>query len=293
MKINWFTVIAQVINFLILVWLMKRYLYKPVLNAIDEREKKIAAQLADAETKKADAAKEQADFKLKNDQFDQAKKGLMEKAVADTNEERKKLVEAARVEADALRAKQENSLKDMLENLNREIAQKTQQEVFAISRKVLTDLASISLEEQSAKLFIKCLNELNEEEKKKFVEACKSDKNPVLVQSAFDLAPKQQADIQDAIKAMLGAETQFQFRITPDIISGIELSANGFKVAWSISDYLNALEKNITETVKQKSKPERKSEPEKIAEPGKPATEMNVETGTKAEAAKEAEPEKK
>ena len=54
MKINWFTVIAQVINFLILVWLMKRYLYKPVLNAIDEREKKIAAQLADAEAKKAE-----------------------------------------------------------------------------------------------------------------------------------------------------------------------------------------------------------------------------------------------
>ena len=40
MKINWFTVIAQLVNFLILVWLMKRFLYKPILNAIDEREKK-------------------------------------------------------------------------------------------------------------------------------------------------------------------------------------------------------------------------------------------------------------
>ena len=40
MEINWFTVIAQVINFLILVWLLKRFLYKPVLNAIAEREKK-------------------------------------------------------------------------------------------------------------------------------------------------------------------------------------------------------------------------------------------------------------
>ena len=46
MLINWFTVCAQAINFLILVWLLKRFLYKPILHAIDEREKGIAAQLA-------------------------------------------------------------------------------------------------------------------------------------------------------------------------------------------------------------------------------------------------------
>ena len=55
MLIDWFTVGAQALNFLILVWLMKRFLYKPVLHAIDEREKRIAAELADAAAQKADA----------------------------------------------------------------------------------------------------------------------------------------------------------------------------------------------------------------------------------------------
>ncbi len=55
MKINWFTLIAQVINFIILMWLLKRYLYKPILKAIDERENKIKAQLNDAEARKAEA----------------------------------------------------------------------------------------------------------------------------------------------------------------------------------------------------------------------------------------------
>lgn len=45
MKINWFTVIAQVINFLILVWLLRRFLYKPVLNAIAERGKTKGKQI--------------------------------------------------------------------------------------------------------------------------------------------------------------------------------------------------------------------------------------------------------
>jgi F-type H+-transporting ATPase subunit b len=37
MLIDWFTVGAQVLNFLILVWLLKRFLYGPILDAIDAR----------------------------------------------------------------------------------------------------------------------------------------------------------------------------------------------------------------------------------------------------------------
>ena len=62
MLIDWFTVAAQAVNFLILVWLLKRFLYKPVLAAIDEREKRIETQLQDAEKKKTEALQEQTDF---------------------------------------------------------------------------------------------------------------------------------------------------------------------------------------------------------------------------------------
>ena len=56
MLIDWFTIGAQALNFLILVWLMKRFLYKPILHAIDAREQRIARELAEADKKKADAA---------------------------------------------------------------------------------------------------------------------------------------------------------------------------------------------------------------------------------------------
>ncbi len=55
MLIDWFTVVAQIVNFLILVWLLKRFLYKPILDALDAREKKIAKELADADLKKTEA----------------------------------------------------------------------------------------------------------------------------------------------------------------------------------------------------------------------------------------------
>ncbi len=261
MQINWFTVIAQIINFLLLVWFLKRFLYKPILKAIDEREEKIASQIKDAKAKETIAKEERAEFSKKNETFDKQKKELMDKAVDETNKERQKLLEAARNDAAELRSKLEKASNEMQENLNRDFAQKTQHEVFAIARKTLTDLASASLEEQSANIFIKRINELKKEEKKQFIDAFKSGSRPVLVQSAFELPEKQQTDIKSTVAKILGPESKFQFKTTPQIVSGIELSSNGYKLAWSISEYLNSLQKSISEMSKEEPKVEAKEEP--------------------------------
>ncbi len=79
MLIDWFTVGAQALNFLLLIWLMKRYLYKPILHAIEAREAKIAAELAEAETKKAEAQKQRDEFQYKNEEFDRATRGALSK----------------------------------------------------------------------------------------------------------------------------------------------------------------------------------------------------------------------
>lgn len=252
MQIDWFTVIAEIINFLVLVWLLKRFLYKPILDAIDEREKKITDQIQDAENKKTEAKKEQDDFKQKNEVFDKQKKDLMDVAVANSNKQRDALLEAARNDANVLRTNLEKASKDAQENKEHDIAQKIQEQVLLITRKTLTDIASLSLEEQSVNTFIKRLNESDEAEKKQFMDAFKSNANTILVQSAFDLPAKQQTEITDAVDGTLGIKTQLQFKTAPALISGIELSTNGYKLAWSISAYLNSLEKNIAETLKEK-----------------------------------------
>ena len=88
MLIDWFTVGAQALNFLILVWLLRRFLYKPILNAIDAREKKIAAELADAAAKKAEAKKDRDEFQHKNEAFDQQRAARLTKATKEAKAER-------------------------------------------------------------------------------------------------------------------------------------------------------------------------------------------------------------
>ncbi|MEO7530470.1 MAG: hypothetical protein ABIS69_03635 [Sediminibacterium sp.] len=255
MEINWFTVIAQLINFFILVWLLKKFLYTPILNAVNTREKRITDQLKDADDKKAAAQKEQDDFKKKNEDFDQNKKVLMDKAVADANTQEQQLIDAAKAEANTLRSNMEKAAKERQEKDQAEMAEKTQKQVFAITRKALADIASISLEEESANTFIKHLKESKDEEKNDFINAFKSDSNHILVRSAFELPAKQQGKINNAVNEILNTKTQLQFETAPEIIGGIELSTNGYRLSWSFSEYLNSLENNISESMKENAKP--------------------------------------
>ncbi len=251
MKINWFTVIAQVINFLLLVWLLRRFLYKPILDAIAAREKKITDKLADAAAKMMEAKKEQDEFNQKNATFDKQKADMLAKAVDESNKERQRLMDEANKVAVDLQTKLADENKKTQENLALEIAQKTEKEVFAMTSKTLADIASVSLDEQSAYIFIKHINELNDQEKNQFISNFKVGTNLVLVKSVFELSPKIQTEIRTAVGKILGTEPPFQFTIAPELISGIELTSNGYKLAWSISAYLTSLQKNIQEKIKE------------------------------------------
>lgn len=255
MLIDWFTVGAQVLNFLILVWLMKRFLYKPILNAIDEREKRIAKELADADATQTEATKERDEFLRKNEEFEQQRAKLLDKATDEAKFERERLLGEARQAADAMSAKRQESLANEARNQNQAIARRVQDEVFAIARKALTDLATTDLEERMAEIFTRRLRELNGEPKHLFAEALKTATEPALIRSAFDLPTDQRAAIQTSLNETFSAEVPIRFETAPDLVSGIELSANGQKVAWSISGYLSSLEKGIGEMLDVKVQP--------------------------------------
>jgi F-type H+-transporting ATPase subunit b len=298
MLIDWFTVGAQAINFIILVWLLKRFLYKPILDAVDAREKRVATELADADAKKAEAKKERDEFQHKNEEFDQQRAALLSKATEEAKAERQRLLGEARQAADALSAKRQETLRSDAHNLGEAISRRTRQEVFAIARKALTDLATTSLEERLAEVFTRRLREMDGKAKAGLAEALKSASDPALVRSAFDLPEEQRAAIQNALNETFSAKIRVRFETAPDLVSGIELTTNGQKVAWSIADYLASLEKGVEELLKEKDKPEAKPEvepkPEAKAEPNpeakaepKPAakaeTKPEVEAATKPE----------
>ena len=297
MLLDWFTIGAQALNFLILVWLMKRFLYKPILNAIDTREKRIAKELADADAKKAEAQKERDEFQKKNEEFDQQRAALLTKATDEAKAERQRLLDEARKAADALSAKRKESLINDAQNLNQAISRLTQKEVFSITRKALTDLATVSLEERMGEVFTRRLRGLDDKAKTVLGDALKKNSEPALVRSAFDLPAQQRAAIQNALNETFSAEIHLRFETSPDLVSGIELSSNGQKVGWSIADYLTSLENGVGELLKEKDKPATKPEvkvepkPESPKPEEKPALKPEVKAEPKPEPASESKTE--
>jgi F-type H+-transporting ATPase subunit b len=240
--IDWFTVAAQALNFLILVWLMKRVLYKPIMSAIDAREALVAAELADAASKKSLADKAVEEFKSKNEAFDRDRAALLDKATEEAKARGAQLLDAARTAADALQSKRRAALQREMEDSSEALGTRTQQAFFSLARRAFTDLANGNLEEQMTALFCARLRSLQGEEKSKLSVAIETSADPVCIRSAFALPPKQQSVLQAALNETFQRQIQVRYEVAPALIGGIDLTAQGQRVVWSIADYIGSLE---------------------------------------------------
>ena len=183
----------------------------------------------------------------------------MSQATDEAKAERLRLLDAARQETDGLRAKRQEALITEQQGLRAALIHRAQEEVFAIARKALADLAGATLEERMADVFLRRLRELDDAAMAGLKSAFALS-GPLLVRTAFTLAPAQSAAIETALKEMLDKEMQVQFETAPDRVSGIEIGTDGHKLAWSIEDYLASLEKGVDELLKAQPKPEAKAE---------------------------------
>jgi F-type H+-transporting ATPase subunit b len=252
MSIDWFTVVAQSINFVILIWLLKRFLYKPILSAIDAREKWIATELADADAKEAAAVRQRDELKGQNDALEKRCEAVLSQAVVEANVERLRLVEEARQTAEAMKTKQQEALRTEAQDLSQALSRRTEQEVFAVARKALADLAAATLEERMTEVLVRRLRALEGSPKDRLGEALRTASAPALLRSAFDLPTEQRAAIQQAIEEAFVTPVRLRFEIAPELICGIELTTGGQRVSWNLADYLASLQRGVTALLQEK-----------------------------------------
>lgn len=249
MLFDWFTVCAQLFNFLLLVWLLKRFLYRPILDAIVAREQRIAEQLQDAEQQKAAARLEREDYAHKNEVLDEQRESLVTAATDEAKRERLRLLEEARTEATALRDEFAEKLKHEWQAWQREIIERTQREVLEMTRRALHDLANAELEDEILTVLIRRLQQLDPAAKAGLVSFSESAAHPVQVRSGSELTPAQRGRLQTALTKTLGINSVPSFVTVPDVLCGMELVFNGHKISWSMADYLASLEQHLRQLV--------------------------------------------
>jgi len=247
--IDWFTVTAQIINFLVLVYLLKRFLYKPIVKAMDEREERISGRLKEAEKREDEARQELERYQEKTKEIDDRRQVLLNQIKEDVEAERKALLGQARDQVEGVRANWHEALEREKDAFLQDLRERTGRHTYAIARRVLNDLADVNVEHQIIRVFVERLRSLDEEEKRALRKSVEQSKQGVRVISAFEIPQDMSDEIAHVLEAFMAVPVDLQFETSPDVICGIELNAHGRKIAWSLRDYLEGLETTLAQVL--------------------------------------------
>jgi F-type H+-transporting ATPase subunit b len=254
MLIDWFTVLAQLANFAILVWLLKRFLYHPILDAMAAREKRVRETVAAADQQKAAAAEEAKSLHQQQADFAAQKQTLLATAHQEAAAARAVLLAQARKEADASETQRRASLARDWQEFQAEITQRTQGEALAIARQALRELADAGIEERMAEAFLRKLTALNGEAKAALQADARKSARPILVRSGFALSDPLRERLRQVLHDELTVQNEVQFETAPKLIAGIEVAFDGQKLAWTFDDFLHSLELSVRNLVEEETK---------------------------------------
>jgi F-type H+-transporting ATPase subunit b len=247
--INWFTVIAQIVNFLVLVYLLKRFLYKPIIRAMDEREKRIAGRLAEAEKRENEARQERERHQAMNQELESRREVMLGEMKNDVETQRKELVGQARQQVDAVRANWLKAVEREKDAFLHDLRERTGQHTYAVARRALKDLANVDLEKRMIGVFIERLKDLDQEAKEALLASVEHSELRIKVTSAFEIPEDRSHEISQVLQTHLSRPIDLQLSTSADVIGGIELKAQGHKIAWSLREYLEDLETTFAEAL--------------------------------------------
>ena len=251
MLIDWVTVAAQIVNFLILVGLLRKFLYAPIIRSMDEREAKIADRLDDARRSKETAQQEAEEYRERNKELDAKRAEMMQEAKTEAEQLRKELVQQARSEV-------EEKKQAWLETTAREqdaflsdLRIRAGDRILAISRQALADLANRQMERQVVEVFLEALEGTDPAELGDFDRSEGEDVGGLTVSSAFELQDDLRDQLMQKIREWIGQPVRLDFTVSRELLSGIELRSNGRKIVWNLKEYLDSLEQSIRKILEE------------------------------------------
>ena len=251
MSIDWFTFTAQILNFLVLVWLLSHFLYKPILNAMQEREQKLATEHDNAVMLQQQAESEAATYKQKTEELAHAKDQLLAEAGKDIQSWREEHLTRARAEVDEEKTEWYRALHRERESFLREARLRMAGHIHHMSQCVLKELANTDLQQQTIQVFLDRIKQIDEQQKKNFKSLLESTQNHIIVESAFSLSPANRKKITAFVHEFLSTDKDIDFQDKPELICGIDFHIGGYKIAWNLQEPLEELEEEFIQSLNE------------------------------------------
>ncbi|MFP4006446.1 MAG: F0F1 ATP synthase subunit B [Spirulinaceae cyanobacterium] len=258
MVFDWFTFVAQIINFVILVYLLWRFLYKPITKTMAKRKQQLNERWQNARKKQEEAEAKANSFYQKKQDLEQREAEIMAEAQDKAEEERKAKLRQARAEINQKQEQWQQAIQRQQDSFLMQLREKMQDETFLISRRALQDLADVELEQQAIAIFIKRLQQLENEHDR--------TANEITIRSSFEIPSEQRQQIEQSLKNQGIAERQeIHYTTSDDLICGIELQLDYQKISWNLNNYLQDLKTCFSDTFEQRKAQTNEQTPEKAA----------------------------
>jgi F-type H+-transporting ATPase subunit b len=238
MLINWFTLVAQIINFLILLWLLNKFLYKPVLKTLDEREARIASIISDAESVKLNAMKELEEYSAKNTSIDNEKNSIIQTSRAAVEQERIKIIDNAKNTAQQLIDKQNDILYNERDNFYKNASDELIAQIVRITEKSITALSDTTLESHLIKKCIDNIKHITDKELTAISNLLQICDNTVRIRTSQPLDSESISQLQESLANVFGPAITIHYEHAPHLLCGIELIIDTYKLSWNAHDYI-------------------------------------------------------
>lgn len=245
MQIDWLTVAAQIVNFLVLVWLLQRFLYTPITRAMERREQRIKDRLDEADQKRQEAENEAQAYRDKQAELEQGRDRILADAREAADQERKALEHEARNDVAARRQEWLEQLEAQRETFLSELRRRSTEQFYALARRALADLADSDLEEQIALGFVRQMESLDKSTREKIANGYAKANDTVRIRSRFDLSANAKRQITKTIHERFGKDVRTEYEMDEDVACGIELKAGSQTVMWSLASYLDGFESAV------------------------------------------------
>lgn len=239
MSIDWITVAAQIANFLVLVWLLKRFLYRPILDGIDAREAEISNRMQDALAAKDKAGAIEAMYHDKVQALHVAQAEMTETIRQKAQQQRDVLLADAHAQMQVEQTNWQAHLDDETRKYTARMHGAGAGALLSLTRKALVDLADETLEAQMTRHLIQKIKPLVPK-----LNDASADADTVVVTSHTALPEA----VQNAVRSELQTEfPKVSTRFGTDALQapGLVLRMGGVQVAWTVDTYIDGLEAMI------------------------------------------------
>jgi len=238
MELSWSTFLLEIINFVILVWILKRFFYAPVRRVIDQRRKAIEESMAQAEQKRAEARTLEEQYQARLSHWEQEKKQAREQLESEIAAERARMMDNLKGEVEKAGEKARVLNERHLEDFKHQVEQQALSQATVFAARILGRTADQGVQDRLFDILINELPKVPAEDRSAIQGDTEGAKPIVKVTSAYPINEEQRTTLEKVLSGLGEAGVACEYHTDPALIAGFRINAGALVLRANLQDEL-------------------------------------------------------